>query len=215
MKFFFRVDIRGRCWAFIGLRFSAALQQPAPPPGTPAPHRCAGRIGARFPSCWQTSLYAIRVALPLAPCGTCRGCCPAIGNGPKIGPRLRGRVYKFGFWSCAAVARSIRKEDRTRGRGRARPPGPHPAISGAGFPARPQQAVTPALLQRGYKRGCNRIRRARRAPEKGNGETVPVFWRGEFLAPRPPTPLPLRDYNRPAGEKGAREPGELLVSSFV
>ena len=84
---------RGRCWAFIGLRFSAALQHPAPPPGTPAPHRCAGRIGARFPSCWQTSLYAIRVALPLAPCGTCRGCCPAIGNGPKIGPRSRGRLY--------------------------------------------------------------------------------------------------------------------------
>lgn len=143
-------------------------QHPAPRPGVPAPGRRRGRFGASIARPPSTSAAIKLAALPLAPRGSFRKRSPCVVTLSENRAALAlAWIYKFWCWSCAAVARSIRKEDRTRLRGRARPPGPRPAISVAGFSARPQQAVTPAPPCRRYKRGCNRIRRARRAPVRG------------------------------------------------
>ena len=161
-------------------------------------------------------MYLIRVALPLGPGGTVRERSPC-------GQHETGTRAALAR-ACINILFGVREPERGE-------PGKFWRTSGAGAGharavrvelrrsrvsiTRPAQAVASTSPEKFIRRGGDEKRRARRAPEKGNGETVPVFWRGEFLAPRPPTPLPLRDYNRPAGEKGAREPGELLVSSFV
>lgn len=140
----------GLCWASIGLRFSAALQQPAAQPGTPAPHRCAGRIGppiARRPGACACGVPA---SPPLGPCGTCRGCFPAIDNGPKIGPRWRGRLYINLFGIAGTLRGCFRKMGRTTGPGRARTAGPCHAVLSRGVVPRPAHAVAPALRRENF-----------------------------------------------------------------
>ena len=165
------------------------MQQPAPPPGTPAPHRCAGRIGPPIARRPVACACGVPASPPLGPCGTCRGCCPAIGNGPKIGPRSRGRLYINLFGIAGTLRGRCRKKGRTTGPGRARTAGPCHAVMSRGVVPRPAHAVAPAVRREILKRGCNGLWRTF-VRWCGNGRTrhgVCVLGLGSgYNSPSPP-----------------------------
>lgn len=189
LKFFFLVDFSGRFWRSFGLRVPVAGSSPPRLLASRTSTRGRGRSGPRLRRSAAPESSTAPAALPLGPGGTVRERSPCEQH--ETG--TRAALAR----ACINILFGVREPERGE-------PGKFGRTSGAGAGhacavrvelrrsrvslTRPAQAVASTSPEKFIRRGGDEKRRARRAPEKGNGRSCASP--GVVRSSGPPTTAP-------------------------